>query len=162
MCEPISREAGNDPGLRRNLHAEIEDLQGRLKALKVILEGLEQRSGRQGQPSPNINASARTILNLRQHGRAILGSNLFGEGGWDMLLKLYDAHVEGRRECVSGLCAASGVPASTALRWIDHLEREGWITCSRDKDTGACVELSKQGLKAMAKVLATLRCPDCG
>ena len=157
MCEPSSGKSSHEPGLRQDLHGEIEDLQKRVKELTVVLEALERRSGTLGQPSPSINASARRILNLRQYRRAIFGPTLFGEPSWDMLLELYDAHVNGRRERVSSLCVASGAPASTALRWIDHLEKEGWITRATDpKDLRSpYVELSGRGLDAMTKVLAS-------
>lgn len=158
MCEPSSGKSSHEPALRQDLHGEIEDLQKRVKELTVVLEALERPSGTVGHP--NINASARSILNLRQYRRAIFGPTLFGEPSWDMLLELYDAHLNGRRERVSALCVASGVPASTALRWIDHLEKEGWINRATDPNDlrRPYVELSGRGLDAMTKVLAS-PCP---
>ena len=70
----------------------------------------------------------RTIIRLRRRRDRLFGSDLFGEPAWDMLLELYAAELAQRRECVSGLCCASGVPATTALRWITLLVNAGWVT----------------------------------
>lgn len=53
-----------------------------------------------------------------------------------MLLELYVIELAGKRECVSGLCAVSGVPSTTALRWVHMLENRGWVTISMDERDG--------------------------
>ena len=50
-----------------------------------------------------------------------------GEPCWDVLLDLCIAEIEGHRVAVTSLCIASGVPPTTALRWISMLERDGMI-----------------------------------
>lgn len=104
----------------------------------------------------------RTILKLRASRRAVFGPTLFGEPSWDMLLELYDAHYRQRRESVSSLCIASGVPATTALRWIGTLESEGWIVRVPDPSDRrrVQVELTQNSLEAMAKVLSPLKLPQ--
>jgi DNA-binding MarR family transcriptional regulator len=96
------------------------------------------------------------ILEVRANRRAVFGASFFGEPSWDMLLELYDAHFKGRRECVSSLCIASGVPSTTALRWLGNLVEEGWITRVPDpKDARRTfVELTERGVEAMSKVFA--------
>ena len=74
----------------------------------------------------------RNIIRLRRRRDRIFGLGLFGEPAWDMLLELYAAEITGRRECVSGRCV-SGVPATTALRWITLLENAGWIARRADQ-----------------------------
>jgi DNA-binding MarR family transcriptional regulator len=49
---------------------------------------------------------------------------MFGEAAWDMLLALYVTEMSGARHTVSGLVDLSGVPPTTALRWLDFLEQE--------------------------------------
>lgn len=49
-----------------------------------------------------------------------------------MLLDLFVAAADGRDVSVSSACIASGVPNSTALRWIGELEREGMVVRRRD------------------------------
>lgn len=70
---------------------------------------------------------AMLILRLRQARQSIFGPGLFGEPAWDMFLQLYASTLSGKKECVSSLCVASGVPYTTALRWIRLLERSGWV-----------------------------------
>ena len=53
-----------------------------------------------------------------------------------MLLELYAAELTGRRVSVSGLCGVSGVPSTTALRWIKMLENADWITRKADPVDG--------------------------
>lgn len=55
-------------------------------------------------------------------------SAMFGEAAWDMLLALYVSEQSAARHTVSGLLSLSGVPSTTALRWLDFLEREGLVT----------------------------------
>lgn len=74
----------------------------------------------------------RPILELRARRCRFFGDALFGEPAWEMLLELYDAKSRGRRESVSSLCFASGVPQTTALRWVSRLECDGWLTRSPD------------------------------
>ncbi|QIK95816.1 winged helix DNA-binding protein [Sphingomonas sp. HDW15A] len=59
--------------------------------------------------------------------------HLFGEAGWDMLLAAYIAHGRGYRLKVSDACYESRVPVTTALRWLDHIERAGLV--ERRKNT---------------------------
>lgn len=55
-----------------------------------------------------------------------------GEPCWDALLDLCIAEIEGRRVGVTSLCIASGVPVTTALRWLSLLERDGMIERQAD------------------------------
>lgn len=50
-------------------------------------------------------------------------SVMFGEAAWDMLLALY-ATEHLTRHTVTGLVNLSGVPSTTALRWLDFLEKK--------------------------------------
>ena len=49
----------------------------------------------------------------------------FGEPAWDMLLELFVAACDGKRIPTTSLGAAAGVPATTALRYIDMLVDHG-------------------------------------
>jgi DNA-binding MarR family transcriptional regulator len=104
----------------------------------------------------------RTILKLRANRRNIFGADVFGEPCWDMLLELYDADLRGRRESVSSLCIASGVPSTTALRWIKVLEREGCVRRIADPHDGRryFMELTEVGKAALDRIFAALKFPD--
>lgn len=67
-----------------------------------------------------------------------------GEPSWDMMLDLYVADREGRRVDVSGLCLASGIAPTTALRYVDLLVDDGHISRVGDEKDGrrAFIEMS--------------------
>jgi len=62
-----------------------------------------------------------------------LPRELFGEPGWDMLLFLFIQQVRGELVLVTRLCNASGVPPTTALRYIDILASHGLIEKSKSE-----------------------------
>lgn len=70
----------------------------------------------------------------RQQRGKFFNQNLFmGEPCWDILLDLTLAYLEGRKIYVSSACIASGVPPTTALRWLKILEDEGLAVRMPDK-----------------------------
>ena len=52
---------------------------------------------------------------------------LFGEPAWDILLDLAMHEGQGRQVSITGACIGSGVPLTTALRWITVLDQKGLI-----------------------------------
>ena len=80
---------------------------------------------------------------------------LFAEPAWDMLLELYSADVEGCEVPTSSLCIASTAASTTALRYIEMLERTGLIErrpSPRDNRV-TLIRLSAQGRTSMAAYL---------
>ncbi|HEX8055731.1 MAG TPA: MarR family winged helix-turn-helix transcriptional regulator [Novosphingobium sp.] len=57
-----------------------------------------------------------------------------GEPGWDMLLDLYLGELLGRKTSVTSACIASGVPPTTALRYVNALCDAGRIERDRDEN----------------------------
>lgn len=51
--------------------------------------------------------------------------SLLEDPGWDMLLDLFAAELEGREVSVSSLCIAAAVAPTTALRWIGKMTDAG-------------------------------------
>ncbi len=83
--------------------------------------------------APELGQLAREIVWSRRRRGAVFGQDsLFGEPAWDILLGLYVAEEAQQRLNVSAVCEISGVPQSTALRWLEKLERDGWVR--RDPD----------------------------
>lgn len=113
-------------------------------------------------PQPEIRQFIRTILKLRANRRNVFGADLFGEASWDMLLELYDAEFTGRKVSVSSLCFASGVPQTTALRWIKVLEREGQIKRTPDPRDGRryFMELTDDARGALHRTFGALKFPE--
>lgn len=57
-----------------------------------------------------------------------------GEPGWDVLLDLYLGELLGRKTSVTSACIASGVPPTTALRYVNALCDAGQIERDRDEN----------------------------
>lgn len=76
----------------------------------------------------------RTMVRLRTRRNERLCTDVFRDPAWDMLLELVAAHHERRAVSVSALCFASGVPATTALRYIERMAADGLIVRAGDFD----------------------------
>jgi DNA-binding MarR family transcriptional regulator len=76
---------------------------------------------------------------------------LLGEPAWDILLDLYVAAVRGEPVSVSNACRAADAPASTALRWLQHLEDEGLVERRADPSDARrhFARLTKRGVERM-------------
>jgi DNA-binding MarR family transcriptional regulator len=98
----------------------------------------------------------RAILKARRDRAKFFPADLFADPAWDMLLELYAAQLGQRRISVSKLCLGSGVPPTTALRWINTLERKRLLTRSADALDGrrVFVQLSDEGITAMTAYFA--------
>lgn len=84
---------------------------------------------------PGVGAAAvRALIRRRRLRERFFEAELFADPAWDILLDLYASHLEGRRVCVSSLCYAAEVPATTALRWIGSMSDKGLL--ERHADTG--------------------------
>jgi hypothetical protein len=92
-----------------------------------------------------LAAFARFLLAARRRRDGVFPNVEFGEPAWDMLLDLYVQHVEGRQVCVSSLCTAAAVPATTALRWIDMMVREDIFVRQPDPADGRRVHVRLNG-----------------
>src|SRR5690349_4592411 len=66
----------------------------------------------------------RYVRKSRALRRRFLNADLFGEPAWDILLDLYAAHLKQTRLTLGSICAASGVPHTTAVRWLKALEEK--------------------------------------
>lgn len=99
---------------------------------------------------------ARRIISERRRRERTLGSELFADPAWDMLLDLYAAHHERRNVSVSSLCIAAAVPATTALRWIKTMTDKGMLWRAADANDGRriYISLADHVLEAMDEFLA--------
>lgn len=91
---------------------------------------------RGAQTMERLVKAADDELRRRKMRERFLPSDFFGEGAWSMLLDLFVSEHRGRRVSTTSACLASGIPATTALRWLDMLESRGLIertSTSRDK-----------------------------
>ena len=104
---------------------------------------------------------ARNMLKVRRLRLDLFKKPMFGEPAWDMLLTLYVNSAHGTRQSVGRLSATSGSPSTTALRWLDYLEREQLVRrepnpTDRRSDF---VELTPKGICALEQYLtASFHC----
>jgi DNA-binding MarR family transcriptional regulator len=101
-------------------------------------------------------AMARRIVARRRLRSQFFKKPMFGEPAWDMLLALYAGSVDGPRQSVGRLSAASGSPATTALRWLDYLVKEQLVVRAASPTDGRSdfVELTDKGRSAMERYLS--------
>jgi DNA-binding MarR family transcriptional regulator len=100
----------------------------------------------------------RRILKARRARARFLTADLFSDPAWDILLELYASELGQRRINIGTLTDASGVPSTTALRWIRKLEEEGLVR--RDEVVNdrrqVWVSLTSAGAAAMQSYFASL------
>lgn len=106
--------------------AELADIVDRdkLYELSAALKRLADTMGPNKQtpaPTPPSAEFVRSIIRARRLRTDYLGTGLFADAAWDMLLDLFAARLERRPVSVSSLCIAAAVPATTAHRWIEVL-----------------------------------------
>jgi len=90
---------------------------------------------------------AREEFELRRSRHCFLDDDLFGEPAWDILLELFVAKAEGKETMVKNCWLASGVPRSTALRYLGELEERGLIYKYGSETDGrvSCYMLTRSG-----------------
>jgi hypothetical protein len=65
------------------------------------------------------------ICELRRSRQQFFPGKLLGDGMWDVLLRLYAAHLDQHRLSISRLTRETGIAATTVLRWLASLEQNG-------------------------------------
>ena len=100
----------------------------------------------------------RMIIRHRQVRARFFDSELFADPAWDILLDLAAAQSERRKVCVTSLCIAAGVPATTALRWISQMVDMGLLVRIPDPSDRrrAHVALANETADAMARYFAAI------
>jgi hypothetical protein len=113
------------------------------------------RTPRRPLPDPRL---VRTIIRHRQVRAKFFDGELFADPAWDMLLDLTAARAEHVRVSVTSLCIASGVPPTTALRWIGQMNQAGLLERVEDESDRrrAFIALSARAADGMARYFAEL------
>lgn len=126
-----------------------------VEELVVSTNGLK-RAIRSPMPDPK---AVRKIIHRRHLRARYFSTNIFADPAWDMLLDLAAAQEEHSRVSVTSLCLASGVPPTTALRWISVLCEAGLVTRigdTRDKRR-TFVVLTESACNSISKYFASLK-----
>lgn len=95
-----------------------------------------------GNSLAHNEALVRRVQKARKLRDMFFGENLFADPAWDMLLELYANELAQRRVSVSSASDATGVPATTALRWMAALEERNLVTRQSDPLDGRRVWIS--------------------
>jgi DNA-binding MarR family transcriptional regulator len=113
------------------------------------------RRGRPPLPEPGL---LRRIIRQRQLRARFFDAELFADPAWDILLDLTAARAEHTRVSVTSLCIASGVPPTTALRWISQMTSSGLLERAKDETDRrrAFIALSDRAADGMARYFAEL------
>ena len=100
----------------------------------------------------------RKIIRQRQARAQFFDADLFADPAWDILLDLAAAKAERSKVCVTSLCIAAGVPATTALRWISQMVDAGLLMRIPDPHDRrrAHIALSDATSDAMAQYFAAI------
>lgn len=106
-----------------------------------------------------IIASLRSIIRSRRLRERFFRDARFGEPAWDILLDLSLAWAEEKTVSVSSVCIASGVPMSTAMRWISEMVDAGLLERWIDPTDGRrnLVQIAPATRSAMLRYLAALK-----
>lgn len=113
------------------------------------------RAPRPALPDPRL---LRRIIRQRQLRARYFDADLFADPAWDILLDLAAARAEHKRVSVTSLCIASGVPPTTALRWIAQMTDSGLLERIEDDADRrrAFIALSDRAAEAMSRYFAEL------
>ncbi len=113
------------------------------------------RTTRPALPDPRL---IRRIIRQRQLRARFFDGDLFADPAWDMLLDLTAARAEHNRVSVTSLCIASGVPPTTALRWIGQMIETGLLERVEDEADRrrAFITLTDKAADAMARYFIEL------
>ena len=166
--EMLREIAGN---IRRLAKELIERLDAKNEIMAILDQGeagdpdvsnidrddgdLPGRSANAALPDPRL---IRMIIRQRQERSRYFDGDLFADPAWDMLLDLAAARAEHRRVSVTSLSIASGVPPTTALRWIGLLVDAGLFERIEDETDRrrAFIVLTDQGADAIARYFRAL------
>ncbi|GFE74167.1 MarR family transcriptional regulator [Novosphingobium sp. TCA1] len=116
----------------------------------VPLHGYSGSPGTSALPESGL---IRRIIRQRQLRARFIDGDLFADPAWDMLLDLAAARVEGKQVSVTSLCIASGVPPTTALRWIGALVQADLFqrVCDENDRRRAFIELTEQAVDRLGR-----------
>lgn len=106
-------------------------------------------------PEPRL---IRHMIRQRQMRARFFDGELFSDPAWDILLDLAAARAEHRRVSVTSVCIASGVPPTTALRWISLMTDAGLLERIEDDidRRRTFISLTDKGAEALARYFAAV------
>lgn len=150
------------------LHAMLPELTSRVletqhtcdEAVRALSEGsLEEMMS--ARTSAGHRASVGIIIRGRETRAQFMPEGWFSDPAWDILLRLYEAHLDGVEHTVGDLGSFASTSPATTNRWLDVLFSRGWIQrrrCDRDQRR-VFVSLTETGTETMNAYFDHLRPP---
>ena len=78
------------------------------------------------------------LVGYERRARTVRGEmfqdHAINDASWPLLQDLFKAHLRGQKVRTKELCATSGLPQTTVLRYLDHLEKFEVVTRESDPD----------------------------
>lgn len=150
----LSAGLPRDPGAFR-LESPSREYRGEAEGAEESSARKLLRPARPPLPDPRL---VRRIIRQRRLRDRFFDPALFADPAWDILLDLTAARAEHNRVSVTSLCIASGVPPTTALRWISQMVEAGLLERVEDDADRrrAFIALSDRTADAMARYFADL------
>ncbi len=100
----------------------------RMEALAIELRTLSDNEVQSVPSQATLLGLAAKIYQARRRVDDIFGVAGFAVSpGWDMMLDLYQAKIQGREISVTSACIGGACAATTGLRWLQVLESGGLI-----------------------------------
>lgn len=157
---PMALSAKTDR--RRILWLAEEDISAAMRLLSLLSSGSAggAPAAAQGQASPKsaeagqVLERARLSLYLRQRRIEVLGKTFAAEPPFQMLLSVYVSEDREPDLTVARLTDLSWLASTTALRWVDTLENEGWLTRTDVAEDGrkSRIHLTAKARKRLAEL----------
>lgn len=103
-----------------------------------------------------------TLLGYERRARTlrweIFEGHVINDSSWPIVLDLFEAQLRAEKVRTTQLCSSSGLPQTTVLRYLDHLEKFSVITRERDPEDHrvTLVTLSPAGTLWMKQYYAKL------
>jgi len=144
-----------------HLSEEVSRIAGALAQLSSD-PSLASGEAARAKPVPPVSLETVTsVIRARRLRTRYFPDDLFADPAWDIMLDLLRAEASQMRVSVSSLCLAAEVPATTALRWIKSMEKQGLIIRRDDPHDGrrVFVELSPDTSLALNRYFAELENP---
>jgi len=114
------------------LSNEVSRIAGTLAQLSTMPSASEAVAA-QTSNAPEVSAAiVGAVIRARRLRSHYFSEELFADPAWDILLNLLHADACQRRVAISSSCAAAAVPATTALRWLKLMEKQGLIVRRND------------------------------
>lgn len=115
------------------------------------------------RPRKALSQVAKGIAKERQMRSDHFGDReLFGEPAWDILLHIFQGHCDAQDVPIQSIALCSGLPMTSALRWLELLERKELVFAYHKEDGETAkagqiyLRLSSKGYQAMAQYVARI------